>query len=156
MTSAFLSNHCPACPQVRTAARRAWATTGFNDSVWVPLWASLITKSIPVSVSPQVKETMLAACIKPGPPEPPGCFITMSVSQRLKSAFEYAGFFLTWAISFSVGLVCTPDGEAQAGVLQSRPATRPQIAPAATLHPSPVGGAGNLPPLHNIPSSLVV
>ena len=26
----------------------------------------------------------------------------------------------------------------------------------ADLQPPPVGGAGNLPPLHNIPSSLVI
>ena len=30
------------------------------------------------------------------------------------------------------------------------------IPPASALHPAPVGGAGNLPPLNNVPSGLVM
>jgi hypothetical protein len=39
---------------------------------------------------------------------------------------------------------------------RSPSATLPHIPSASTLHPAPVGGAGNLPPLHNILSSLVI
>lgn len=32
----------------------------------------------------------------------------------------------------------------------------PQIPPFTALQPAPVGGAGNLPPLNDIPSVLVI
>ena len=51
-------------------------------------------------------------------------------------------------MSFSVGLGCTPDGEGRAGVLQPR---RAQVAAIAAPDAAVVGGAGDLPPLYNIP-----
>lgn len=53
----------------------------------------------------------------------------------------------------SIGLVCTPDGEGRAGVLQPWCAQLPTIA---ARRAAGVGGAGDYPAPHHIPSVVEV
>lgn len=150
-TTPSSANQPAICATAGMVSRTRMAIAAFKWKLWVLPVSSVKRSTIPSYMPCTAAPVTRVAVANSSAVAAPGLVLPRAASQRLNcDLVKLPGIF------FSIELVCISHGEARAGVLQSRPATLPQIAATPTLHPAPVGGAGNLPPLNNIPFVLVI
>lgn len=150
-TAPSAANHPAICATAGMVSLTRIAMAAFKWKLCVVPVSSVKRSTIPSDIPCTAAPVTRVAVANSSSVAAPGLVLPMAASQRWNcDLVKLPG------ISFSMGCCGDCHGEAQAGVLQSRPATRPQPATVAALHSAPVGGAGNLPPLYDIPFDGVI